>query len=99
MFIQLQYYNTICIKHVGRTQLYFTMSSTLGIQLHVSALYIGHRQVVLKLIKELYKMCVGCPGRNEISSYSSGWHGLGPMERYHYKYSFPLCIISNLFLN
>ena len=45
-----------------RTQLYFTMSSTLGIQLHVSALYIGHRQVVLKLIKELYKMHVGCPG-------------------------------------
>jgi len=31
-----------------RTQLYiFTQNSTLGIQLHVSALYIGHRQVVL----------------------------------------------------
>ena len=44
-----------------RTQLYLTMSSTLGIQLHVSALYTGHRQVVLKLIKELYKMRVGCP--------------------------------------
>jgi hypothetical protein len=29
-------------------QLYiFTQNSTLGIQLHVSALYIGHRQVVL----------------------------------------------------
>ena len=39
------------------------MSSTLGIELHVSALYIGHHQVVLKLIKELYKMPVGCPGR------------------------------------
>jgi len=25
----------------------FTQNSTLGIQLHVSALYIGHRQVVL----------------------------------------------------
>ena len=45
-----------------RTQVYFTMSSTLGIQLHVLALYIGHREVVLKLIKELYKMRVGCPG-------------------------------------
>jgi len=31
-----------------RTQLYiFTQNSTLGIQLHFSALYIGHRQVVL----------------------------------------------------
>ena len=31
-----------------KTQLYiFTQKSTLGIQLHVSALYIGHRQVVL----------------------------------------------------
>jgi hypothetical protein len=38
------------------------MNSTLGIQLHVSALYIGHRQVVLKLNKELYNMRVGCPG-------------------------------------
>ena len=38
------------------------MSSTLGIQLHVSALYIGNRYVVFKLIKELYKMRVGCPG-------------------------------------
>jgi len=29
-----------------RTQLYiFTRNSTLGIQLHISALYIGHRQV------------------------------------------------------
>ena len=68
----------MCIKHMVRTQLYFTMSSILGIQLRVSALYIGHRQVVLKLIKELYKMRVGCPGGNEISSYNSGWHGLGP---------------------
>ena len=55
------------------------MSSTLCIQLHVSALYIGHLQVVVKLIKELYKMCVGCPGGNGISSYNSGWHGLEPV--------------------
>jgi len=31
-----------------RIQLYiFTQNSTVGMQLHVSALYIGHRQVVL----------------------------------------------------
>jgi len=31
-----------------RTQLrIFTQNSTMGIQLHVSGLYIGHRQVVL----------------------------------------------------
>ena len=66
-YIQIQYYSIICIKHMFRTQLYLTMSSTLGIQLHVSALYTGHRQVVLKLIKELYKIRVGCPGGNEIS--------------------------------
>jgi hypothetical protein len=38
----------ICITYVVRTPLYiFTQNSTLGIQLHVSALYIGHGQVVL----------------------------------------------------
>ena len=36
-----------------RTQIYFTMSRILGKKLHVSALYIGHPQVVLKLIKEV----------------------------------------------
>ena len=59
------------------------------IHLHVSALCIGHRQVVLKRIWELNKMRVGCPGGNEISSYNSGWHGLGPMVRYQYKYNSP----------
>ena len=72
-----------------RAQLYFTMSSTLGVKQHVSALYIDHRQVVLKLIKELYKMRVGCPGGNEISSYNSRWHGLESMERYQYNNSSP----------
>ena len=38
----------ICINCMVRTQLYiFTQNSTLVIQLHVSTLYIGHRQVVL----------------------------------------------------
>ena len=30
-----------------------------------------------KLNKQLYYICVGYCGGNEISSYSSGWHGLG----------------------
>ena len=46
VFVQLQYGSIICIKHMDRTQTYFTMSITLCIQLHVSALYIGHLQVV-----------------------------------------------------
>jgi hypothetical protein len=42
------YNQKICITDMVRTQLYiFTQNSTLGIQLHVSALYIGHCQVVL----------------------------------------------------
>ena len=44
------YNQKICtrINYMVRTQLYtFTRNTTFGIQLHVSALYIGHRQVVL----------------------------------------------------
>jgi len=42
------YNQKIRINSMVRTQLYiFTLNSTLGIQLHVSALYIDHRQVVL----------------------------------------------------
>jgi hypothetical protein len=38
----------ICINYMVRIQLYiFTHNSTLGVQLHVSALCIVHRQVVL----------------------------------------------------
>jgi len=36
---------------------YISPSSTVGIQLHVSALYVGHLQVVLWLTEQLYKMC------------------------------------------
>jgi len=32
-------------------------SSAVGIQLHVSALYVGHLQVVMLLTEQLYKMC------------------------------------------
>ena len=52
VFIHIRYYNIICIKHMVRTQLYVTMSSILGIQLHVSALYIGNRQVVIITYQE-----------------------------------------------
>ena len=45
-----------CILHISQTQLYFT-SSTVGIQLHVSALYVGHLQVEIQLTQQLYKMC------------------------------------------
>jgi len=42
------YNQKTCINYIVRTQLYiFTQNSTFGIQLHVSALYVGHRQVVL----------------------------------------------------
>jgi len=33
-----------------------------------------------KLNKQLYNMCVGYCGGNEISSYISGWHGFGPLQ-------------------
>ena len=75
------------------------MSRILGIKLHVSALYICHRQVVLKLMKEVQKMHVGCPDGKEISSYNRGWQGVGHMERCQYKYSSPSFTNSNMFMN
>ena len=49
-------------------------SSTVGIQLHVSALYMGHLQFVIQLTEQLYKMCgeffggyLELGGGNEIS--------------------------------
>jgi len=36
---------------------YVSTSSTVGIQLQVSALYVGHLQVVISLTEQLYKMC------------------------------------------
>jgi len=42
-----KYNRKICINYMVKKQLYiFTRDSTLGIQLHVSALYIGHHKVV-----------------------------------------------------
>jgi len=49
---------------------YTSPSSTVEIQLHVSALYVGHPQVVLWLTEQLYKMCglfFETIGGNEIS--------------------------------
>jgi hypothetical protein len=36
---------------------YISSGSTLGLQLRVSALYVGHLQVVTSLSEQLYKMC------------------------------------------
>jgi len=36
----------LCITHAGEHN-YISPSSTLGLQLHVSALYVGHLQVVI----------------------------------------------------
>jgi hypothetical protein len=62
------------MNYMVKTQLYiFTQNSTLGIQLHVSALYIGHRQVVAyyKLNKQLYNMCVGYASQNKQKIFKS----------------------------
>jgi len=36
---------------------YILSSSTVRIQLHVSALYVGHLQVEIQLTDQVYKMC------------------------------------------
>jgi hypothetical protein len=36
---------------------FISPSSTVGIQPHVSSLYVGHLQVVIQLTEQLYKMC------------------------------------------
>ena len=45
----------LCITHKVE-HYYISPSSTVGIQLHVSALFVGHLQVVISLTKQLYKM-------------------------------------------
>jgi len=54
--------NTHTVEHN-----YILPSSTVGIQLHVSALYVGHLQVVILLTEQLYEMCGGFFG--------NGWGG------------------------
>jgi hypothetical protein len=52
----------------------------MGIQLHVSVLYIGHRQVVLQTYQAAIRYVRGVPwgGGNRILSYSSGWQTMPP---------------------
>jgi len=47
-----------CIKHTVEHN-YISPSSTAGIQLHVSVLYVGHLQVVINL-QSSYTRCVEC---------------------------------------
>jgi len=47
----------LCVLHNTVEHNYISSSSTLGLQLHVSALYVGHLQVVTWLSDQLYKMC------------------------------------------
>ena len=44
----------MCITHTVEHNI--SPSSTVDIQLHVSALYVGHLQVVILLTEQLYKM-------------------------------------------
>ena len=46
----------MCITHKVEHN-YILPSSTVGIQLHVSALHVGHLQVEIQLTVQLYKMC------------------------------------------
>ena len=62
----------LCITHIAKHN-YISPSSTVGI-LHVSALHVGHLQVVIWLTEQLYKMCGlffleywGLGGGNEVS--------------------------------
>ena len=53
----LLYKKILCITHAVEHN-YILPSSIIGIQLHVSALYVGHlHQVEIQLTDQLYKMC------------------------------------------
>ena len=45
-----------CVLHNEVEHNYISSSITLGLQLHVSALYLGHLQVVTRLSEQLYRM-------------------------------------------
>jgi hypothetical protein len=73
----------------SRTQLYFSLSSTVRIQLHVSALYVGHLQVEIELTDQLYKMCgafgwvgvgVGVGVGTRSRCFNSGYHDPGLLQ-------------------
>ena len=54
-----------CVSSITKNFVYYTysrahyilLSSTVRIQLHVSALYVGHLKVEIQLTDQLYKMC------------------------------------------
>ena len=46
-----------CVLHNEVEHNYISSSITLGLQLRVLALYVGHLQVVTWLLEQLYKMC------------------------------------------
>jgi len=55
-----------CVLHVqSNTTIFY--SSTVRIQLHVSALHTGYLQVEIQLTDQLYKMC-GATARNPTSA-------------------------------
>ena len=61
---------------------YILPSSIVGIQLHVSALYVDHLQVEIQLADQLYKMCgvfsgVLGGGGTRSRCFNSGYHDLG----------------------
>ena len=73
----------LCITHTVEHN-YISSSSTVGIQLHVSALYVGHLQVVTWLSEQLYKMCGvfflvirGWVWGTRSRCFSGGYHDLG----------------------
>jgi len=51
-----QYQRILCITCTVEHN-YILPSSIVGIQLHVSAVYVGHLQVEIQLTDQLYKMC------------------------------------------
>ena len=51
-----------CVLHNEVEHNYISSSITLGLQLHVSALYVGHLQVVIDF-RSSYTRCMGCSFR------------------------------------
>ena len=76
----------MCITHTVEHNC-ISPSSTVGIQLHVSAIYVGHLQVEIQLTDQVYKMCVmffegtgHWVGGTRSSCYNSGYHDLGLLQ-------------------
>ena len=63
---------------------YILPSSTVRIQLHVSALYVGHLQVEIQLTDRLYKMCGafvwGLGGWTRSRCFNIGYRDLGLLQ-------------------